>query len=178
VIPAFGEEMEDAGRLLDETLRFVLSGVERELRRELDWRAVPAGVGRIRRVAIYSAALLRDLVRIPLHHPEGIAQARFRVRIRYLERSAIPTIGFFVNRYPLSAERHSALHRALAELEACVRLVQDGRLRAVDEWYATMDEFRRLDEGCGRAADALASALAGRPVDSVSHDAGGASVVR
>ncbi len=167
--------MTDAERLLDETLRFVLGGVERELRRDLDWRAVPAGFGRFRRAAIYSAAMLRDLVRIPLHHPDGIAQARFRVRIRYVERTAIPTIRFFVDRYPLSLARRSNLHSALGELEACLRLVSDGRFHAVDEWYATMDEFRRLGEGCARAADALSAAAAAPCGASESLGTGGAS---
>lgn len=108
--------MAGAERLLDETFRFVLGGVDGELCQELDWRAAKAGNGRVRRAAIYAAAVMRELGRIPLHHPDGIAQARFRVRVRYVERTAIPTLQFFIDWYPMSAMRHNAVDAALEEL--------------------------------------------------------------
>jgi hypothetical protein len=151
--------MVDDDELLEETLCRVLSGIERELRPDLDWRAAPDGTGYVRRIAVYSAALVRDLIRIPLHHPDGIAQARFRVRIRYIERTAIPLIEFFVDRYPLSPTRRRALTAALDELHSCAGLVSDGKIPALDAWYATMDEFQRLTDGCRAAADALATAV-------------------
>jgi len=150
--------MANTDELLEQTLCRVLAGIERELRSDLDWRATPEGTGYVRRIAVYSAALVRDLIRIPLHHPDGIAQARFRVRIRYIEQTAIPLIQFFVDRYPLSPVRRRALTAALDELHSCAGLVSDGRIRALDAWYATMDEFRRLTDGCRDAADALANA--------------------
>lgn len=153
--------MTDCDPLLEQTLRFVLSGVERELRTDIDWRAGGRGRNPISRAAIYAAALVRDLTRIPSHHPDGIAQARFRARIRYLGRTAIPTVAFFLDHYPLPPDRKDALASAVAELERCVGLATDGRIRALDEWYATMNEFAALSEGCRRAADALSTAIDG-----------------
>ena len=120
-----------------------------------------------RRTAIYAAAMLRDLVRIPLHHPDGVAQARFRTRIRYIERTAVPTVEFFLNHYPLSRRQREALVSASTELEESVGLISDGKIRALDEWYATMEEFGVLTERCGRAADALAES-AEEPQDRLS----------
>jgi len=144
--------MEDPSSLLDHTLRFVLSAIERELRLGIDWRAAGRGRNAVQRAAIYAAAMARDLVRIPIHHPEGIAQARFRARVRYIEGTALPTVTFFLDRYPLSQHRRDALSSAVTELAGCVDLISDGRIRALDEWYATMDEFGVLTERCLRAA--------------------------
>jgi len=140
-------------------LSFVLSGIERELRLEIDWRAEGRGRNVFRRAAIYAAAMLRDLVRIPTHHPDGVAQARFRVRIQYIERTAVPTVKFFLDQYPLSRRQQDALVSASTELEESVGLISDGKIRALDEWYATMEEFGELTERCGRAADAIAEAI-------------------
>ncbi len=159
--------MEDTRSLLDHTLRFVLSGIERELRLEIDWRAEGRGRNVFRRAAIYAAAMARDLVRIPLHHPDGVAQARFRARIQYIERSALPTVEFFLDHYPLSRRQQDALASASTELEESVGLISDGKIRALDEWYATMEEFGVLTERCGRAADAIADSAA-EPQDRLS----------
>ena len=153
--------MEDTSSLLDQTLRFVLSGIERELRLQIDWRAAGRGRNQFRRAAIYAAAMLRDLVRIPTHHPDGIAQAKFRVRIQFIERTAVPTVKFFLDHYPLSQRQQDALKSALTEFEASIGLKSDGKIRALDEWYATMEEFAELTERCGRAADALTEAIRG-----------------
>jgi len=161
--------MEDTRSLLDHTLRFVLSGIERELRLEIDWRAAGRGRNVFRRAAIYAAAMLRDLVRIPLHHPDGVAQARFRARIQYIERTAMPTVKFFLDHYPLSQRQQDALASALSEFEASVGLISDGKIRALDEWYATMEEFGELTERCGRAADAIAEAIRGRTAESAAE---------
>jgi len=151
--------MEYNRSLIDQTLRFVLSGIERELRLEVDWRAAGRGRNVFRRAAIYSAAMVRDLVRVFLHHPDGVAQAKFRVRIQYIERAAMPTVRFFLDHYPLSRHQQDALASALSEFEASIGLISDGRIPALDEWYATMEEFGELTERCGRAADAIAEAI-------------------
>jgi len=161
--------MEDSRFLLEQTMRFVLSGIERELRLEIDWRAAGRGRNVFRRAAIYAAAMLRDLVRIPLHHPDGVAQARFRARIQYLERTAVPTVTFFLDHYPLSRGQRDALVSASTELEESVGLISDGKIRVLDEWYATMEEFGGLTERCGRAADALAEAIRERTTESAAE---------
>jgi hypothetical protein len=159
--------MEDTRSLLEQTMCFVLSGIERELRTEIDWRAAGRGRNVFQRAAIYAAAMLRDLVRIPLHHPDGVAQARFRARIQYLERTAMPTVKFFLDHYPLSRHQQDALVSASTELEKSVDLISDGKIRALDEWYATMEEFGVLTERCGRAAEAIAESAA-EPLDRLS----------
>jgi hypothetical protein len=159
--------MEDTRSLLEQTMCFVLSGIERELRTEIDWRAAGRGRNVFQRAAIYAAAMLRDLVRIPLHHPDGVAQARFRARIQYLERTAMPTVKFFLDHYPLSRHQQDALVSASTELEKSVDLISDGKIRALDEWYATMEEFGVLTGRCGRAAEAIAESAA-EPLDRLS----------
>jgi len=161
--------MEDTRSLLDHTLRFVLSGIERELRLDIDWRAEGRGQNVFRRAFIYSAAMVRDITRIFLHHPEGVAQAKFRVRIQYIERTAMPTVEFFLHHYPLSQRQQNELASALSEFEASIGLISDGKIRALDEWYATMEEFGELTERCGRAADAIAEALRERTAESAAE---------
>jgi hypothetical protein len=158
--------MEDSRSLLDHTLHFVLSGIERELRLEIDWRAAGRGRNVFRRAAIYAAAMVRDLARVFLHHPDGVAQAKFRVRIQYIERTAVPTVKFFLDHYPLSRRQQDALVSALSEFEASIGLISDGKIPALDEWYATMEEFGELTERCGRAANAIAEAISARPTSS------------
>jgi hypothetical protein len=155
----YRQSMQDPKPLLDRTMHFVLSGIEAELRPEIDWRAAGRGKNIFRRAAIYSAGMVRDLVRIPSHHPEGIAQARFRARIRSIERTALPTVRFFLDTYPLSGHQRENLSSAVAELSGCVDLISDGRFHALDEWYATMDEFADLTQRSRRAADAIAAAI-------------------
>jgi hypothetical protein len=152
--------MKDIGALVDETFRFMLGSVERELCVPLDWRASGGRHGPIGRAAIYAAAMARDLIRIPLHHADGIAQARFRARVRFIERTALPTVRFVLERFPVSDSQRAALGEAERELTSCTDLVSDGRFRRIDEWYATMDEFAALAEGCQRAAVALGRAVA------------------
>lgn len=159
VDPLLRQSMTDLDALLDETLRFMIGSVERELRVPVDWRAAGRGRGPLRRAAIYAAAMARDLVRIPLHHPDGIAQARFRARIRYIERTALPTVRFLLDRYPLGGSRRASLEAAERDLTSCADLIRDGRIRRLDEWYATMEEFGALGEGCMQAADALARSV-------------------
>jgi hypothetical protein len=154
--------MEDVRSLLAETVRFVLSAIERELRLEIDWRAAGEGRGIFRRAVIYAAAMARDLARIPLHHPDGIAQARFRARIRYIESTALPTVQFLLDRHPLSQNQRDTLSSAESELAGCLDLMSDGRISALDAWYATMDEFTELTRRSDRAADALASVIGDR----------------
>lgn len=159
MMDSYRRAVEDMRALLDQTLCFVLSGIEGELGLGIDWRAAGHGRNVLERATIYLAAMARDLVRIPLHHPEGIAQARFRARIRYIESTALPTVRYFLDHYPLSPHQRDALSSAVAELSGCIELVSDGRIRALDEWYATIDEFALLTERCARAADALAEAI-------------------
>mgnify|MGYP001814754149 CR=1 FL=1 len=154
--------MEDLRSLLDQTFRFVLSGIEGELRLEIDWRAAGKGRNVLQRAAIYAAAMARDLARITIHHPDGIAQTRFRARIHYIEHTALPAVEFFRDLYPLTQHQWDSLSSAMTELVGCVHLISDGRIRALDEWYATMDEFADLTERCERAADALAEAIGER----------------
>jgi len=161
--------MEDSSTLLEQTMRFVLSGIERELRLEIDWRAAGQGRNVFRRAFIYSAAMVRDLARVFLHHPEGVAQAKFRVRIQYIDRTAVPTVKFFLDHYPLSRRQQDALVSALSEFEASIGLISDGKIRALDEWYATMEEFGELTERCGRAADAIAEAMSERTAESAAE---------
>ena len=138
------------------TLEFFLGQMVAELERDLDWRAQGSGRSVIGRVLIYSAAMARDLARIPLHHPAGIAQARFRARIAYIEEIALPTLQFFRTEYDhLGASEAEALDRAIAALESAVGLTTDGPLPALDTWYATMDEFRGLTDLSRQAAVAM-----------------------
>jgi len=137
------------------TLEFFLGQIVAELDRDLDWRTEGSGRSLVGRVLIYSAAMARDLARIPLHHPAGIAQARFRVRIAYIEEIALPTLRFFRAEYDLATSEAEALEKAIAVLESAVGLTTDGPFPALDTWYATMDEFRGLTDLSRQAAIAM-----------------------
>ena len=137
--------------LLDETKQFFLRALVRELSKEIDWRARAFRRNVLVRFTIYLAALVRDLVRIPLHHPQGIGQARFRLRVVYIRETALPTLHFFLQKYPLEADEQAELSRAIELLEAGAALTRDGAVRAIDEWYATIEEFGQLTR-CSRAA--------------------------
>jgi len=139
----------------DTTLRFFLGQVVSNLERELDWRAEGSGRSVVSRALIYLAAMARDLVRIPLHHPEGIAQARFRARLLYIREVALPTLRFFSDEYDLDFTRTGALDEAIMALETAEALVSDGPVRVIDQWYATMDEFNTLTELSRRATSAI-----------------------
>ena len=130
----------------DTTLRFFLGQVVANLEREQDWRGEGSGRNVVSRALIYSAAMARDLDRIPLKHPEGIAQARFRARLVYIREVALPTLRFFGDEYDLDPVRSGALDEAIVALETAEGLVSDGPVRVLDRWYATMDEFHRLAE--------------------------------
>jgi hypothetical protein len=119
--------------LLIKTMAHFLEGIAAELSRNIDWRAVGRGRGVLRRAWIYTVALLRDLVRIPLHHPEGIAQARFRARVKFITENAIPTLRFFVVEYPLDQARIALLGEAIDELQRGADLITDGPIRDVDD---------------------------------------------
>jgi len=139
----------------DKTLRFFLGQVVSNLDRELDWRGGGSGRNVVSRALIYSAAMARDLARIPLHHPEGIAQARFRARLVYIREMALPTLRFFSDEYDLDPVRSDALDDAIGALETAEGLVNDGPVPVLDQWYATMDEFHRLTELSLRATLAI-----------------------
>ena len=128
------------------TLGFFLGQGVSSLERELDWRGGGAGRNVVSRALLYSAAMARDLARIPLHHPEGIAQARFRGRLVYIREVALPTLRFFRDEYDLDPIRSDALDDAIVVLETAEGWVSDGPVRALDRWYATMDEFHHLPE--------------------------------
>jgi hypothetical protein len=103
--------------------------------------------------------MVRDLIRIPLHHREGIAQARFRARVDYISEFAIPTLRFFVAEYPLDDRTATLLKDAVKELQQGVELIADGRVPTLDEWYATMEEFHRLTEHSKRGAEKITRAV-------------------
>jgi len=147
--------------LLAETQRFFLGRVASELTREIDWRAKGYGKSVIPRAAIYVAAMVRDIVRIPLHHQDGIGQARFRPRIDYISESAIPILKFFQVNYPIDDRQCLLIDEALELLEKGVRLISDGRIPALDEWYATMEEFHDLTEYSRQAATRIEEMVIG-----------------
>jgi len=145
--------------LLKRTMRFFLEGVASELNRDIDWRATGHDRGVLKKVGIYAAAMVRDLIRIPLHHRGGIAQARFRVRVGYISEFAIPTLRFFVTEYPLDERTTTLLEEAVKELQQGVDLIADGPMPTLDEWYATMEEFHRLTEHSKRGAEKITRAV-------------------
>jgi len=137
---------------LTKTMTFFLRGVALELRRDIDWRAKGYHRNLIQRVGIYLAALIRDIVRIPLHSKEGIGQAHFRVRIQYISDYAIPALEFFRVEYPIDHMQRDHIDEAIELLQRGVGLTSDGRIHALDEWYATMEEFGQLTEYSRQAA--------------------------
>ena len=151
--------MENMDELLIRTMSFILERVASELNRDIDWRATGHGRGVLQRIGIYAAAMVRDLIRIPLHHRGGIAQARFRARIGYISESAIPTLRFFMTDYPLDEHTTTLLEEAVKELQDGVKLITDGPMPKLDEWYATMEEFHRLTEHSKRGAEKISRAV-------------------
>lgn len=91
-------------KLLNDTMKFFLENIATELSQEIDWRSRGYGKNIFTRVGIYTVAFLRDLLRIPLHYYRGIGQAQFRFRVAYISNTAIPTLNFFLTRYPLEEE--------------------------------------------------------------------------
>ena len=148
--------------LIDKTRTFFLGRVAAELRREIDWRAKGHGKSIPRRVAIYLAAFVRDVVRIPLHHREGIGQARFRARVTYITETAIPTLRFFRTEYPADEETAALLDEATERLEKGATLLRDGAVPALDEWYATMEEFSELTRFSREAAERIGAVIGAR----------------
>lgn len=146
--------------LLSDTVTFFLRPIAAELQKEIDWRARAFGRNVLTRVLVYLAALARDLIRIPLHHPRGIGQAQFRARVIYIQDTALPTLGFFASRYPLPAAPRARLDAAAAALRQGIALLRDGALPRVDEWYATIDEFGQLTEYSRAAARELEALVA------------------
>ncbi len=138
------EELKEENALLLETMEFFLKSIAEELKKEIDWRAKGYGKNPLLRAGIYTAALLRDLIRIPLHHKRGIGQAQFRFRVDYIINNAIPTLKFFQTKYPLEDEQQKRLEEAINLLQEGVGLIKDGSIQVVDEWYATMEEFYKL----------------------------------
>ncbi len=138
--------------LLDETRKFFLQRVASELNQEIDWRERGSGKNVAQRVGIYLAALVRDIVRIPLHHPKGIGQARFRNRIQYISENAIPTLKFFQSKYPCDKRQRAIIDEAIELLQKGVGLISDGPIPLLDEWYATMEEFFELSKYSKQAA--------------------------
>ena len=129
--------------------------VASELNTEIDWRAKGYGKNIAQRSGIYVAALVRDIVRIPLHHRGGIGQARFRARVAYISESAIPTLHFFQTNFPTSARQRVLAEEAIELLQKGVDLISDGRIAVLDEWYATMEEFHELTEYSRLAAEKI-----------------------
>ena len=151
--------MENMDELLIRTMSFFLERVASELNRDIDWRSTGHGRGVLQRVGIYAAAMVRDLIRIPLHHRGGIAQARFRARIGYISEFALPTLRFFVTDYPLDEQTTTLLEEAVKELQNGLDLITDGPMPKLDEWYATMEEFHRLTEHSKRGAEKITRAV-------------------
>ena len=144
--------------LLERSLDFFLRGVAAELNKEIDWRAKGHGRNAIQKVGIYLAAMARDIVRIPLHYRGGIGQARFRSRVEYISEKAIPTLKFFRSNYPIDENRQVLIDEAIELLHKGVGLISDGAIPALDEWYATMEEFHELTEYSRQAAHRLEKA--------------------
>jgi hypothetical protein len=134
------------------TLKFFLSGIASELQKEIDWRAKGHGKNIFVRTGIYIAALVRDLIRIPLHHKDGIAMSRFRVKVEYLSKYAIPTLRFFQSEFALNERQNSLISDSISNLEQGTALISDGPYPTLDEWYATMEEFHQLTKFCHKAA--------------------------
>ena len=145
--------------LLDKTLKFFLRQVVLQLSEEIDWRAKGHGRNVFVRTAIYIAALVRDLIRIPTHHPAGIGMARFRARVEYIAESAIPTLAFFGANYPIDERQRTLISEAIEELERGVSLISDGPIPTLDEWYATMEEFHQLSEFSQKAVEKLSAVV-------------------
>lgn len=143
-----------------ETLCFFLGQLVRELETEIDWRGRGQGRNPLLRGLIYVSAFARDLLRIPLHHPSGIGQARFRARVRYIEQTALPTLRFFEERFELEDATRSLLRRASHRLTEGLTLMEDGASLALDRWYATMTEFAALQRCSKEAAAFLREACA------------------
>ncbi len=139
----------------NDTVEFFLKLIARELTSEIDWRAKGYGRNVIIRILIYAVALVRDVIRIPLHHHRGIAQAQFRFRVSYIEETAIPTLEFFVSKYPLHDRQTELLRESIDLLRKGSDLIRDGRVLVMDEWYATMEEFHRLTQYSQEAARKL-----------------------
>ncbi len=138
------ESLNPKESLLEETMEFFLKSIAEELKKEIDWRAKGYGKNPLLRAGIYTAAFLRDLIRIPLHHKRGIGQAQFRFRVDYIINNALPTLRFFQTKYPLKDAQQKQLKEAINILQEGVGLIKDGKIQEVDEWYATMEEFYKL----------------------------------
>jgi hypothetical protein len=150
--------------LLDKTLDFFLRGIARELSKDIDWRARGHGRNVFVRASIYTAAMVRDLIRIPLHHPAGIAQSRFRARVAFISERAIPILAFFRANYPIQEHRKTLIDEAIEVLERGVSLISDGAYPKLDEWYATMEEFHSLSEYSQQAATIILAVVELEPV--------------
>lgn len=146
-------------KLLDKTLTFFLRQMALQLSVEIDWRAKGYGRNVLVRAAIYTAALARDLIRIPLHHPDGIGQSRFRARVEYIDDRAIPTLKFFGANFPIDARQKSLINEAIEVLERGVSLISDGAYPTIDEWYATMEEFHQLSEYSLQAVEKISAVI-------------------
>ncbi len=94
-------------------------------------------------------------MRIPLHNQRGIGQAQFRFRVAYISNTAIPTLSFFLNKYPIEKEQHNLIEEAITLLQKGAELIKDGRMPALDEWYATMEEFYKLTQYSQKAAEKI-----------------------
>ena len=140
---------------LDDTLEFFLGLTARELTTKIDGRSEGHGRNVIMRTLISAAALVRDVIRIPLHHHRGIGQAQFRFRVSYIDETAIPTLAFFLSKYPLNDQQTELLRESIDLLRRGSDLMRDGRVRVMDEWYATMEEFHRLTQYSQEAASKL-----------------------
>lgn len=150
------------------TRRFFLGSVADTLREEIDWRARGGGQSAVTKLAVYLAAFARDLLRIPLHHKHGIGQARFRARVAYITGTALPTIQFFLDNHELDSDLRSDLVTASERLRGAEPLLADGSSQALDEWYATMEEFGALQAICADTVSLLDRAI-GRQDDSEAH---------
>ncbi len=145
--------------LLDDTLKFFLKAIASELHKEIDWRAKGHGKSLIKRAVIYAAAFVRDLTRIPRHYHGGIGQAQFRFRVAYISDIALPTLSFFLTKYPLQQRQQIPIEAAVDLLQQGANLIRDGKIPALDEWYATMEEFGQLTECSRQAAKRIEEAI-------------------
>lgn len=141
--------------ILVKTLKFFLGSIAAELNKDIDWRAKGYGKNVFIRAGIYFVAMVRDLIRIPTHHKEGIAQSRFRARIEYISKTVIPSLNFFKSNYPIDDGQHVLITEAIELLNKGVSLISDGAIPKLDEWYATMDEFYELTMYSQQAAQSI-----------------------
>ncbi len=139
-------------KLFDDTLKFFLELIVMELSQEIDLRAKGYGKNIITRVVNHIVDFLGDMIRIPLQHYRGVGQAQFRFRVFYISNTVLPALNFFLTRYPLEEKQCHLIEEAIDLLQRGEGLIRNGGIPALDEWYATMEEFYTLTRYSKEAA--------------------------